>query len=192
MCRIMQPGLSSIIPGSSEQHYCSEHSIGFQLKLGSSTKLLAPVFSVSVRTICHTISFLASRTLRSAGASLMTVTGFSLKTFGGKKILLFFWTHCPERFTVIPPKNSVSQLSTATKHHNHQQNTLNIFYWCLLTLLLLVPSIDLSTDVFVVVVVVVVVVVYLFLFVCFILIPHAVWLKHVEFNSNSFSSFICS
>ena len=35
------------------QQHCSEHSTGFQWRLGFSTKLLVSVFSVSIRTVCH-------------------------------------------------------------------------------------------------------------------------------------------
>ena len=47
-----------------------------------------------------------SRTLRSLGASLLTVPCFSLETFG-KRSFFCFWTHCLELTTTIPQKNAV-------------------------------------------------------------------------------------
>ena len=45
-----------------------------------------------------------SRTLRSLDTSLLTVSRFSLETFG--KIFLCFWTHCLQLPTTIPQKKN--------------------------------------------------------------------------------------
>ena len=53
--KIMQPDMPSINPGMQVQQHCSQHSSGFQWRLGFSTKLLVSVLSVSIRTVCHHI-----------------------------------------------------------------------------------------------------------------------------------------
>ena len=49
----MHPASSSISPGMQVQRQCSEHSTGFQWRLGFSTNLRVSVFNVCIRTVCH-------------------------------------------------------------------------------------------------------------------------------------------
>ena len=118
--KIMQPDLSSISRGMQVQHHCSEHSTGFQWRLGVgfNTKLLVSVFSVSIRTVYHHI-FLTFfiHTIPLGGCALLTPLCWQFLTFLFRSLEkdLCCWTHCLELFTTIPQKqHSVSQLSKET------------------------------------------------------------------------------
>ena len=114
--KIMQPNFHSESPGMQVQQHCSEHSTGFQWRLGFNTKLLVSVFSVSIRTVCHHIFlafFIHTVPLRRCAldTSLLTVPCFSW-TFGKRSFSVFG----PTVGNSLPPSPRKTQCFTTFKN----------------------------------------------------------------------------
>ena len=116
--------------GTSAQHHCSEQSTGFLLRLGSNTQLLAPGFSVHVRTICHHIFlifiihtiFLVRCALRTLSADSNSLLSWD---FWKKKApSLFFEPTAPSTLSPSPRKNKQTMFLNFQQQQQQQQQTL--------------------------------------------------------------------
>ena len=112
------------------QQHCSEHSTGFQWRLGSNKKkLLVSVFRVSIRTICHLFLTFFIHTV--PFFFLPNMKTFQVRVYLGKKRLVTIYNCTPDRIFVIRGGGGTTQTTEiALKlETNQRDNNRHIWEW---------------------------------------------------------------